>query len=96
MSLIFSCWAYTYVHTLYSDISIYFITGDIFFDPAIRNVTFPAQADTVVVQITLFPEEVENMDLQFIVTLAVPAAAMAQGVILGAPSVATVTVPATR
>ena len=46
--------------------------------------------------IQLFPEEVEDMDLQFNVTLVVPPAAMSQGVVLCEPSIATVTVPATR
>ena len=46
--------------------------------------------------IQLFPEEVENTDLQFNVTLIVPPSARSQGVVLGEPNVATVTVPATR
>ena len=36
------------------------------------------------------------MDLQFTVSLAVPADAMLQGVVLGEPSVAIVTVPASK
>ena len=46
--------------------------------------------------IQLFPEEVEDMDIQFNVTLIVPPDAMSQGVVLGEPSMATVTVPARR
>ena len=56
---------------------------------------FPLRVDTAIVTIPLFPEAVGNRDLDFTATLIVPAAAMSQGVILGEPSVATVTVPAT-
>ena len=47
-------------------------------------------------RIQLFPEEVGDMDLQFYVRLIVPASARLQGVVLGEPSIATVTVPASR
>ena len=48
---------------------------------------------TAVVPIRLFLEPVRHMDLQFTVRLVVPADAMSQGVALGEPNVATVTIP---
>ena len=44
------------------------------------------------VTIQLFPEGIGDMELEFNVTLIVPPAAMSQGVVLGEPSVATVTI----
>ena len=64
-----------------------------FFNPDIRRVLFPVGVTTALIPIQLFPEQLGDMDLQFTVTLAVPANAMLQGVVLGEPSVATVTVP---
>jgi len=46
--------------------------------------------------IYVFPEKVRGSDLQFIVRLVVPPAAMAHGVVLGEPSVANVIVPASQ
>jgi len=43
----------------------------------------------------VIPEEVQGSDLQFTVTLVIPPAAMAKGVVLGEPNVANVTVPGT-
>ena len=67
-----------------------------FFNPDIREVLFPVDVSTSLVPIQLFPEQVGDMDLQFTVRLVVPAGAMSRGVVLGEPSVSTVTVPATR
>ena len=44
------------------------------------------------VTIRLFPEGIGDMELEFNVTLIVPPAAMSQGVVLGEPSVATITI----
>ena len=72
-------------------------SGDrLFFNAGPREVLFPVGIGTALVPIQLFPEEVEDMDLQFNVTLVVPPAAMSQGVVLCEPSIATVTVPATQ
>ena len=57
---------------------------------------FPLRIHTALVTIELFPEEVEDMDLRFNVTLVVSPGAMSQGVILSEPSMATVTVPINR
>ena len=67
-----------------------------FFNPEDRKACFFAnsQSKKTGVPINLAPEKVGNMDLQFTVRLVVPAAAMLQGVVLGEPNVATVTVPA--
>jgi len=43
----------------------------------------------------VIPEEVQGSDLHFTVILVVPPAAMAQGIVLGEPNVANVTVPGT-
>ena len=67
-----------------------------FFNPDIRRVLLPVSVTTALVPIQLFPEQFDCMDLQFTVRLVVPAAAMLQGVVLGAPNVATVTVPVSR
>ena len=66
-----------------------------FFDSRVRKAWFFTNIKTLVL-IKLLPEQVGNTDLQFTVRLVVPAAAMLQGVVLGEPSVSTVTVPATR
>ena len=67
-----------------------------FFNPDIRIVSFSANDNSALVPIQLFPEQVGDTDLQFIVRLVLPAAAMSQGVILGEPNVATVTVPTSQ
>ena len=69
-----------------------------FFDPRVKIAWFFANVDITKtrVLIYLYPEEVGDMDLQFTVRLSIPAAAMSQGVVLGEPNVATVTVPASR
>ena len=69
-----------------------------FFDPRVRKAWFFTNINLskTLVLITLFPEQVGNMDLQFTIRLVVPAAVMSQGVVLGEPNVATVTVPATK
>ena len=69
-----------------------------FFDPTVREANFFANINNrkARVPISLDPEEVEDMDLQFTVILSIPAAAMSQGVVLGEPNVATVTVPTSR
>lgn len=69
-----------------------------FFDPRVRKAWFYTNINLrkTLVPIKLLPEQVGNMDLQFTVRLVVPSAAKSQGVVLGEPNVATVTVPATR
>ena len=64
-----------------------------FYNPEIRQRLFPVNLKTDLVVIQLFPEQLGDMDAQFTVRLAVPADAMLQGVVLGEPSVANVTVP---
>ena len=76
--------------------SIYFSGDQLFFDDDLKEVLFPLRIHTALVTIELFPEEVENMDLRFNVTLVVSPGAMSQGVILSEPSMATVTVPTSR
>lgn len=76
--------------------AILFSTGDLFFDPDIKDVLFPTGVNLAIVPITLFPEVVMDTDLEFIVRLIVPDTARSQGVLLGEPNVSTVTVPATR
>ena len=66
-----------------------------FFNANPREVLFTRGVEIGLVPIQLFPEKVGNMDLQFNVMLMVPRSARSQGVVLGQPSVATVTVPAT-
>ena len=57
---------------------------------------FPLRIYTALVTIELFPEELEDMDLRFNVTLVVSPSAMSLGVVLSEPSIATVTVPINR
>ena len=76
--------------------SINFSGNQLFFNADPREVLFTRGVEIGLVSIQLFPEEVGDMDLQFNVTLIVPVSARSQGVVLGEPSVATVTVPATR
>ena len=57
---------------------------------------FPLRIYTALVTIELFPEELEDMDLRFNVTLVVSPGAMSLGVVLSEPSIATVTVPINR
>jgi len=58
------------------------------------NVEFQPGKVIAPVTIQLFPEGIGDMELEFYVTLIVPPAAMSQGVVLGEPSVATVTIHA--
>ena len=71
----------------------FFSTVNQFFNPDIIEVFFPINVSIALLQIQLSPEQVGDMDLQFTVRLVVPAAAMSQGVVLGEPSLSTVTVP---
>ena len=81
---------------IYNLYSILLSTEEPFFDPTPREVLFPLGVTTALVTVPLFPEAVGNTDVNFIVRLVVPVAAMSQGVILGEPNISTVTVPATR
>ena len=76
--------------------SINFSGNRLFFNADPREVLFTRGVEIGLVPIQLFPEEFGDMDLQFNVRLVVPVAARSQGVVLGEPSVATVTVPAIR
>ena len=67
-----------------------------FFNSDTKQVLLSVGNTTALVPIQLFPEQFDYMDLQFTARLVVPAAAMLQGVVLGEPSVATVTVPASK
>ena len=68
-----------------------------FFNPEVREVRFLVNSPMkVLVPIGLDLGRVRHMDLQFTVRLEVPAAAMSQGVALGEPNIATVTIPASR
>lgn len=60
------------------------------------EVEFLPGLELVPVIIQLFPEGIGDMDLQFTVTLIIPPATMSQGVVLGEPSVATVTIHVTE
>ena len=75
-----------------------FLIGNKFFDPHVRIAWFFTNINNrkIRVSINLDPEEVGDMDLQFTVRLSIPAVAMSQGVVLGEPNVATVTVPTSR
>ena len=76
---------------------VHYFSGDpLFFDASPKGVLFRVGDTTALVRIPLFPEVVQDMDLQFNVTLIVPPVAMSQGVVVCEPSIATVTVPATR
>ena len=76
--------------------SINFSGDRLFFDDNRREVLFPLHVHIALVPIQLYPEEVEDMDLRFNVTLIVLPMAMSQGVVLSEPSMATVTVPMNR
>ena len=69
-----------------------------FFNHNFRKAWFFANINNreIQVPINLAPEKIGDMDLQFTVRLSIPAAAMSQGVVLGEPNVATVTVPSSR
>ena len=77
-------------------IQIYYLTifsiGELFFNTRAIDVEFQPGQVLVPLSIQLLPKEVGNMNLQFTVTLTIPPAAMSQSVVLGEPSVATVTV----
>ena len=73
-----------------------FLGNQLFFDADPREVLFTCGVEIFLVPIQLFPEEFGDMGLQFNVTLMVPVSARSQGVVLGEPSIATVTVPASR
>jgi len=79
-----------------SFIQIYYPTifsiGELFFNTRAMDVEFQPGQVLVPLLIQLLPKEVGNMNLQFTVTLTIPPAAMSQSVVLGEPSVATVTV----
>jgi len=70
-------------------------TGNPFFDPTVLDVLFPSGTNLAIVPIRVFPEELRGSDLDFTVTLIIPPPAN-QGVVLGDPKVATVTVPVPR
>ena len=66
-----------------------------FFDDSVKSINFRGNYTAVQVPIWLFLEPVRHMELQFSVRLVVPPNALTQGVVLGEPNIATVTVPRT-
>ena len=66
-----------------------------FFDDSVISIHFWGNHKAAQVSIRLFLKPVRQMDLQFTVRLVVPAVALSQGVVLGEPNIATVTVPHT-
>ena len=76
--------------------SINFSGDQLFFNDDPKDVLIPLLVNAALVSIQLFPEELEDMDLRFNLTLVVPPNAMSLGVILSEPSMATVTVPINR